>query len=103
MEGLRGATLSRGGCYRARAWNSFPAFSVEESVDQKFAADAAKDSMAEVELGQLALNKSDNAKVREFANRMIQDHSKANMQLEGIAKSGNVVLPSEPGDKLESR
>lgn len=77
-----------------------PAFSVEESVDQKFAADAAKDSMAEVELGQLALNKSDNAKIREFANRIIQDHSKANMQLQSIAKSGNVVLPSEPGEKL---
>src|SRR5512134_2270500 len=78
-----------------------PAFSAEESVDQKFAADAAKDSMAEVELGQLALNKSDNAKVREFANQMIQDHSKANVQLQSIAKSGNVVLPSDPGEKLQ--
>jgi putative membrane protein len=78
-----------------------PAFSAEESVDQKFAADAAMDSMAEVELGRLAVDKSDNPKVREFANRMIQDHSKANMQLASIAKSANVVLPSEPGEKLQ--
>jgi putative membrane protein len=78
-----------------------PAFSVEESIDQKFAADAAKDSMAEIELGQLALNKSNDAEVREFANRMIQDHSKANQQLDSIAKSGNIVLPSEPGDQLD--
>jgi putative membrane protein len=78
-----------------------PAFAVEESVDQKFAADAAKDSMAEVELGQLALKKSDDARVREFANRMIKDHSKANQQLESIAKSRNIVLPSEPGEKLQ--
>jgi putative membrane protein len=78
-----------------------PAFSVEESVDQKFAAEAAKDSMAEVELGQLALKKSDDARVREFANRMIKDHSKANQQLESIAKSRNIVLPSEPGEKLQ--
>jgi putative membrane protein len=78
-----------------------PTLSVEESVDQKFAADAAKDSMAEVELGQLALNKSNDARVREFATRIIQDHSKANLQLESIAKSGNIVLPSEPGETLE--
>lgn len=60
------------GCVLTLALGSLsPAFAVEESVDQKFAADAAKDSMAEVELGRLALNKSDDAKVREFANRMI--------------------------------
>jgi putative membrane protein len=79
---------------------ALPAMGVEESVDQKFAADAAKDGMAEVQLGKLALNKSDNVQVREFANRMIQDHTKANTQLESIAKSGHVVLPSEPGKKL---
>lgn len=79
---------------------ALPAMAVEETADQKFAADAAKDSMAEIQLGKLALNKSDNAQIREFANRMIQDHTKANTQLESIAKSGNVVLPSEPGKKL---
>jgi predicted outer membrane protein len=53
------------GCVITVALGLFsPAFAVEESVDQKFAADAAKDSMAEVELGRLALNKSDDAKVR---------------------------------------
>jgi putative membrane protein len=78
-----------------------PAFSAEESVDQRFAAHAAMDSMAEIELGQLALDKSNDPKVREFANRMIQDHSKANMQLESIAKSAHVVLPAEPGEKLQ--
>jgi putative membrane protein len=78
-----------------------PAFSAEESVDQRFASDTAMDSMTEVELGQLALDKSNDPKVREFANRMIQDHSKANMQLESIAKSAHIVLPAEPGEKLQ--
>lgn len=48
-----------------------PAFTVEESADQKFAADAAKDSMAEVELGKLALDKSNDARVREFAKQTL--------------------------------
>ena len=79
----------------------FPALAVEQSLDQKFAADAAKDSLAEVELGKLALDKSKDARVREFAERMIQDHSKASRQLESIAGSAGTVLPSEPGEKLQ--
>jgi putative membrane protein len=78
-----------------------PAFSAKESVDAKFAAQAAKDGMAEVELGKLALDKSNDARVREFADRMIQDHSKANRQLESIAGSKNISLPSKPGEKLQ--
>jgi putative membrane protein len=79
----------------------FPALAVEQSLDQKFAADAAKDSLAEVELGKLALDKSKDARVREFAERMIQDHSKASRQLESIAGSAGIALPSEPGEKLQ--
>ena len=78
-----------------------PAFAVEETADQKFAADAAKDSMAEIELGKLALDKSKDARVREFAERMIQDHSKANRQLESIAGSWGIFLPSEAGETLQ--
>ena len=78
-----------------------PAFSAKESVDAKFSAQAAKDGMAEVELGKLALDKSNDARVREFADRMIQDHSKANRQLESIAGSKNISLPSKPGEKLQ--
>lgn len=73
----------------------------KQDVDHKFAADAAKDSMAEVQLGQLALKKSGDAQVREFANRMIQDHTQASTQLEAIAKSEHIVLPTEPGKKLQ--
>ena len=57
--------------------------------------------MAEVELGKLALDKSNDARVREFADRMIQDHSKANRQLESIAGSKKISLPSKPGEKLQ--
>ena len=65
---------------------------VEES-DSKFATEAAVGGMAEVELGKLALTKSSNAKVKEFADMMVNDHGKANTELMAIAKMKNITLP----------
>jgi putative membrane protein len=55
--------------------------------------------MAEVELGQLALEKASNPNVKEFTQRMVSDHGKANDQLKQLAARKNVPLPSEPSAK----
>ena len=75
-----------------------------------FVAKAAQDGMTEVELGKVALDKSKDAKVREFAQRMVTDHSKANRELAGIAKQKGIdppkALDAEHQDmvkKLESQ
>jgi putative membrane protein len=64
--------------------------------DAKFATAAANGGMAEVALGQLALTKTSNAAIKDFANMMVTDHSKANNELMAIAKTKNITLPSEP-------
>lgn len=66
------------------------------SDDAKFATAAANGGMAEVALGKLALTKTSNASVKEFANMMVTDHGKANTELMGIAKTKNITLPTEP-------
>ena len=66
------------------------------SDDAKFATAAANGGMAEVALGQLALTKTSNAAIKDFANMMVTDHSKANDELMAIAKTKNITLPSEP-------
>src|SRR4051812_42706324 len=43
-----------------------------------FVKKAAQDGMTEVQLGQIALDKSQNEDVRNFAQRMVTDHGKAN-------------------------
>ena len=53
--------------------------------------------MAEVELSKIA-QKSENAEVKRFAARMIEDHSKANEQTASIA----VALGVEPPKALDS-
>ena len=70
---------------------------VDES-DAKFAVDAANGGMGEVALSKLAQGKASNAKVKEFADMMIADHSKANDELMALAKTKNITLPDAVGD-----
>jgi len=60
-----------------------------------FVTTAAQDGMTEVELGKVALQKSQNAQVREFAQRMVTDHSKANQELAALAKSKGIEAPKK--------
>src|SRR5260370_35691526 len=50
--------------------------------DETFMRNAAEGSMAEVKLGQLAEEKAQASEVKNFAKRMIQDHSKAADELQ---------------------
>lgn len=67
--------------------------------DAKFATTAADGGMAEVAYAKLAVQKATNPKVKEFAQMMITDHTKANTELMGIAKMKNITLPGTPGEK----
>jgi putative membrane protein len=58
-----------------------------------FVKKAALDGLTEVELGKVALEKSQNAEVRRFAQRMVTDHTKANKELESIAKAKGIEPP----------
>jgi predicted outer membrane protein len=51
--------------------------------------------MAEVEFGRIADNKAVTDLVKEFARRMIEDHSKTNDELAKIAKQANIPLPTQ--------
>jgi putative membrane protein len=59
-----------------------------------FMQKAAADGIAEVELGKLAQQKAMREEVKEFATRMVQDHTKANDELQKIAVSHGVQLPA---------
>ena len=72
-----------------------PAVTSSGSEDIEFVLDAAKGGMAEVELGRLAVEHAKNDEVKKFAQRMVDDHTKAGDQLKSIAESKGIKLPSE--------
>ncbi len=57
-----------------------------------FVKKASMAGMTEVELAKLALDKSKDANVRGFAQRMVSDHGKANTELTAIAKRKNLEV-----------
>jgi putative membrane protein len=62
----------------------------------EFVTKAARGGLAEVQLAQLAQKQAQSPEVKQFARRMIADHSKANTELQSIARSKNLTLPKEP-------
>jgi putative membrane protein len=69
------------------------------SMDKKFAMTAAMGGMAEVEMAQLALTKASSDSVKQYAQKMIDDHTAANTELMSIASSKNITLPTAPDAK----
>lgn len=67
------------------------------SSDAMFVKKAARGGLAEVELGQLAVQKASSEEVKKFGQRMVDDHGKANEQLKQVAAQEHIELPTEPG------
>src|SRR5690606_6872596 len=65
-------------------------------ADEAFVNQAAQNGHAEVEASKLAMEKASDPKVKEFAKHMIDDHTKANKELEALASSKGVDLPDGP-------
>jgi putative membrane protein len=65
------------------------------SGDRKFMEKAARDGLAEVQLGQLAKERGMSDEVKSFANRIVTDHGKANDELKSLAAAKGVALPAE--------
>jgi putative membrane protein len=65
------------------------------NTDYKFAVSATRGGAAEVNLAQVAIQKAADPGVRQFAQRMLQDHTKANQQLAQILSQKGVTIPTE--------
>jgi putative membrane protein len=69
------------------------------SADMAFAQKAAQGGMAEVKLGQLAVRNGASDQVKQFGQRMVDDHSKAGDELKGLASQENLTLPTSVNAK----
>jgi putative membrane protein len=64
-----------------------------DTADRMFMNKAAQDGMAEIQLGQLAVQKGSSQSVKDFGGRMVTDHSRANDRLRNIATEKSVAFP----------
>jgi len=69
------------------------------SQDHNFLMDAAMGGLMEVELGRLAAQQGASDAVKQFGQRMVDDHSKANAELMSLASSKGMTLPTELDEK----
>jgi putative membrane protein len=65
------------------------------SSDYKFIKEADQGGMAEVQLAQIAKDRANDPAVKQFAERMIRDHSQADQQLAELASKKGAALPME--------
>lgn len=67
--------------------------------DQSLLKDIAQANIAEIESGRLAVEKSRNAEVKQFAQMMVEDHSKGLDEVKALAASKGIPLPDGPDTK----
>jgi putative membrane protein len=75
---------------------------VKTMSDRQFAREAAAGGLAEVKLGQLAVDKGTSDVVKSFGQKMVDDHTKANSELQNAASKSNITLPTvevKPADQ----
>ena len=61
--------------------------------DQDFLTKASESNISEMKIGQLAQQAAQNPQVKQFAQRMVADHRKAQQQLLSAMQNNGVVVP----------
>ncbi len=67
-----------------------------KGMDKAFVKKALGGSMSEVQMGKLALEKSSNDQVKQFAQKMVDDHTKLIDQMKPVAEQMGVTVPDSP-------
>jgi len=69
-----------------------------DAETSSFLVKAADGGMTEVKLGQLAQQKGNDPRVKDFGSMMVHDHSAVNDQVKTLAAQRNVTLPDSVSD-----
>lgn len=72
-------------------------------ADKGMLDDLAQANIAEIEAGKMALEKSQNAEVKKFAQHMVDEHSSALAEVQALARAKSVTLPDGPGAMAKTK
>jgi len=68
---------------------------MDNSADRSFITSAAEANLAEIDMAKMVGQKSTDPAVKDFANRMVTDHTQASQKLASVAEMNGVKLPTE--------
>jgi putative membrane protein len=83
----------------AALFGATPAFAQKgqvDSADAKAMKNLAQANLAEIETGKLAASKAESPEVKQFGQRMVDDHGKMLDALKQLAQEKGVELPTQP-------
>lgn len=90
---------------QARQQEGQNAAATPANFDQHFVKDASCDNLFEIQASQFVEQHAQNQQVKQLAQRLVQDHQRAQQQLEQAARQANLQVPSQleqwQQDKLE--
>ena len=89
-QATQGATGSAAGTQATMAASSAPL----SRADRKMLMDFTQANMAEIEASRMAQQKSQNEQVKNFAQQMIDDHTKALGDAQQLAQAKGITLPT---------
>src|SRR4051812_41795972 len=70
--------------------------------DYKFAREAMEGGLLEIRLSELAKQKATSPTVQQFADQMVQDHTKANTELKQLAMQKGATIPDQLSHKEQT-
>ena len=79
-----------------------PQTQVAHGEDAEFLLDALRSSKAEMQMGELAQQRSKNAAVQQFGEKLRADHAKAADEIETLLEPLNMNVPVEPSTEQQS-
>jgi putative membrane protein len=74
-----------------------------DRTDRKVLTELAQSNLGEIASARLALTKASNPDVKAYAQRMIDEHTKAQAEVQALAQAKGVELPKEPGVKHKAK
>jgi putative membrane protein len=93
------ACLALASCSQLREDSSSGQGTTASSKEVELMRDLAQANLAEIDTGKLALSKAKSDSVKQFAQQMVDEHSKMMQEGQQLAAAQGVRMPSSPGVK----
>lgn len=94
--------LSIAALFAASAYGQNDAAKLSDA-DRDFLQKAAQANIAEIDAGKLAQAKATRDDIKQFGQKMQQDHAKTLQELQAIAKKKDVTLPDAPDEPHQAQ